>query len=114
MTSTTSGSAAGRRVRTAAADGPELLGDKLRIPRLSLATLRRRRLIDLIEQAARHRVTVVSGPAGAGETVACGSWASATPASPRVAWLTLDAADRDPAPFRASVPAALTPADIAP
>jgi LuxR family maltose regulon positive regulatory protein len=114
MTSTTSGSAAARRVRTAAADGPELLGDKLRIPRLSLATLRRRRLIDLIEQAASHRVTVVSGPAGAGKTVACGSWASATPRSRRVAWLTLDADDRDPARFWAYVQAALTRADVVP
>ncbi len=114
MSSTTSGSAAVRRVRTAAAGGPELLGDKLRIPRLSLATLRRRRLIDLIEQAASHRVTVVSGPAGAGKTVACGSWASATPASRRVAWLTLDADDRDPARFWAYVQAALTRADIVP
>jgi LuxR family maltose regulon positive regulatory protein len=114
MTSTTSGSAAARRVRTAAADGPELLGDKLRIPRLSLATLRRRRLIDLLEQAARHRVTVVSGPAGAGKTVACGLWASATPASRRVAWLTLDADDRDPARFWPYVQAALTRADIVP
>ncbi|HEX4660771.1 MAG TPA: LuxR C-terminal-related transcriptional regulator [Streptosporangiaceae bacterium] len=114
MTSTTSGSAAARRVRMAAADGPELLGDKLRIPRLSLATLRRRRLIELLEQAASHRVTVVSGPAGAGKTVACGLWASATPASRRVAWLTLDADDRDPARFWPYVQAALTRADIVP
>jgi LuxR family transcriptional regulator, maltose regulon positive regulatory protein len=114
MTSTTSGSAAARRVRMAAADGPELLGDKLRIPRLSLAILRRRRLIDLLEQATSHRVTVVSGPAGAGKTVACGSWASATPGSRRVAWLTLDADDRDPARFWPYVQAALTRADIVP
>ncbi|HEV2242505.1 MAG TPA: AAA family ATPase, partial [Streptosporangiaceae bacterium] len=114
MTSLTSGSAAARGLNLAAADGPELLGDKLRIPRLSLAILRRRRLIDLIEQATSHRVTVVSGPAGAGKTVACGSWASATPGSRRVAWLTLDADDRDPARFWPYVQAALTRADIVP
>ena len=114
MTSTTSGSAAARQLNVTAADGPELLGDKLRIPRLSLAILRRRRLIDLIEQATSHRVTVVSGPAGAGKTVACGSWASATPGSRRVAWLTLDADDRDPARFWPYVQAALTRADIVP
>ena len=114
MTSTTSGSAAARRLNVTAADAPELLGDKLRIPRLSLAILRRRRLIDLIEQATSHRVTVVSGPAGAGKTVACGSWASATPGSRRVAWLTLDADDRDPARFWPYVQAALTRADIVP
>jgi LuxR family transcriptional regulator, maltose regulon positive regulatory protein len=107
MSSTTSGTGV-RRVRPAAADGPELLGDKLRIPQPGVAVLRRGRLIELIEQAAVHRVTVVSGPAGAGKTVACASWASATPAARRVAWLTLDEADRDPARFWTYVRAALT------
>jgi LuxR family transcriptional regulator, maltose regulon positive regulatory protein len=109
MSSTTSGTAV-RRVRSAAAaaDGPELLGDKLRIPQPGVAVLRRGRLIDLIERAAAHRVTVVSGPAGAGKTVACASWAAATPAARRVAWLTLDEADRDPARFWSYVRAALT------
>jgi LuxR family transcriptional regulator, maltose regulon positive regulatory protein len=118
MSSTTSGPAAVRRVQSAAADGPELLGDKLRMPQPGVAVLRRGRLIDLIEQAAVHRVTVVSGPAGAGKTMACASWAAATPAARRVAWLTLDEADRDPARFWTYVPAALTrvaavPADFA-
>jgi LuxR family maltose regulon positive regulatory protein len=108
MSSTTSGPAAARRVRPAAAAGPELLGDKLRVPRLSVAILRRSRLTDLIEKAASHRVTVVSGPAGAGKTVACGAWASSAPASRRVAWLTLDAGDRDPERFWTYVRAALT------
>jgi len=78
------------------ADASQLLGDKLRIPQLSLAVLRRRRLIDLIGQAARHRVTVVSGPAGAGKTIACASWAAAAAGPRHVAWLTLDACDREP------------------
>jgi len=108
MSSTTSGPAAARRARAAPADGPELFGDKLRIPGTGVAILRRGRLIDLIERAAAHRVTLVCGPAGAGKTVACRSWAAATPASPRVAWLTLDAGDRDPAQFWAYVRAALT------
>jgi len=108
MSSTTSGPAAVRRVRPAAADGPDLLGDKLRVPQPGVTVLRRGRLIDLIEQAAAHRVTVVSGPAGAGKTMACASWAAATPAARRVAWLTLDQADRDPARFWTYVRAALT------
>jgi LuxR family transcriptional regulator, maltose regulon positive regulatory protein len=108
MSSATNGPAGARRPRTGTGNARELLAEKLRVPRLSLAILRRRRLIDLIDQAAGHRVTVVSGPAGAGKTVACGSWASAGPASRRVAWLTLDAGDRDPARFWAYVQAALT------
>jgi LuxR family maltose regulon positive regulatory protein len=114
MSSTASGPVAARRARPAAAGRPELLEDKLRVPRLSVAILRRGRLIDLIEKAAGHRVTVISGPAGAGKTVACGSWASAPPASRRVAWLTLDAADRDPARFWAYVTAALTRGGVLP
>src|SRR5580693_8766913 len=114
MSSTASGPVAARRGRPAAAGRPELLEDKLRVPRLSVAILRRGRLIDLIEKAAGHRVTVVSGPAGAGKTVACGSWASAPPASRRVAWLTLDAADRDPARFWSYVTAALTRGGVLP
>jgi LuxR family maltose regulon positive regulatory protein len=108
MSSTISGPAAARRVRPAAVTGPELLGDKLRVPRLSVAVLRRSRLTELIDKAASHRVTVVSGPAGAGKTVACGAWASSAPVSRRVAWLTLDAGDRDPERFWTYVRAALT------
>ena len=63
-------------------------------------------------------MTVVSGPAGAGKTVACASWAAATPAARRVAWLTLDAGRPRPGPVLAYVRAALAragavPADVA-
>jgi LuxR family transcriptional regulator, maltose regulon positive regulatory protein len=112
MPSTTKGASA-RRARTGAGESPELLTEKLRIPRLSLAILRRRRLIDLIDQASGHRLTVVSGPAGAGKTVACGSWAAAA-AGRRVAWLTLDTADCDPARFWAYIRAALIRAGAGP
>ena len=113
MSTTTSGPAAARRAKPADG-GPELLADKLQIPQLSLAILRRGRVIDLVERAVSHRVTVVSGPAGAGKTVACGSWASAAPASRRVAWLTLDADDQDPARFWGYVQAALAGAGAVP
>jgi LuxR family maltose regulon positive regulatory protein len=86
---------------------PPLVEDKLRVPRLTLAVLRRRRLTELMEAAARHRVTVVSGPAGAGKTVACAAWAAARPAGRQPAWLTVDAADCDPARFWQYVLAAL-------
>ena len=66
----------------------QLLQDKLRIPRLSVTVLRRGRLTELIEQAAAHRVTLVSGPAGVGKTVACASWAAGPSGSRRAGWLT--------------------------
>jgi LuxR family maltose regulon positive regulatory protein len=108
MPSTTNGAVAARAARAGSGDRPELLADKLRIPQLGLPVLRRRRVMDLIDQAAGHRLTVVSGPAGAGKTVACRAWASAPRAAHQVAWLTLDGEDRDPARFWAYVQAALT------
>ena len=74
----------------------QLLQDKLRIPRLSVTVLRRGRLTELIEQAAAHRVTLVSGPAGVGKTVACASWAAGPSGSRRAGWLTLDPLDGEP------------------
>lgn len=73
---------------------PGFLEDKLRIPRPSFPVLRRSRVSSLLEEAARHRVTLVCGPAGAGKTVACAAWAAAAPSRRRVAWLTADAEDR--------------------
>jgi LuxR family maltose regulon positive regulatory protein len=56
--------------------------------------LRRRRITGLLDQATRNRVTLISGPAGAGKTVACATWAAAPPQARRVVWLTLDAEDQ--------------------
>jgi LuxR family maltose regulon positive regulatory protein len=97
-----------QRLRQAAGLGrPPLLEDKLRVPRLTLEVLRRRRVTGLIDAAVAHRVTVVSGPAGAGKTVACAAWAAARPAARQPAWLTVDAEDREPARFWPYVLAAL-------
>lgn len=106
MTSATK-DAATHRARAVTRGQPRFLEDKLQIPRLTLAVLRRRRVTDLIEQAAAHRVTLVSGPAGAGKTVACASWAAVAPATRRVAWLTVDPQDTEPARFWAYARAAL-------
>src|SRR5580693_9756374 len=73
---------------------PRFLEDKLQVPQPHFPVLRRRRITGLLDQAARNRVTLVSGPAGAGKTVACATWASATAQSRRVAWLTVDAEDQ--------------------
>ena len=70
---------------------PRFLEGKLQIPQPHFPVLRRRRITGLLDQAARNRVTLVSGPAGAGKTVACATWAGATAQNRRVAWLTVDA-----------------------
>ncbi|HEX9359202.1 MAG TPA: LuxR C-terminal-related transcriptional regulator, partial [Streptosporangiaceae bacterium] len=47
-----------------------------------------------LDQAIRNRVTLVSGPAGAGKTVACATWAAAPAQARRVVWLSLDGEDQ--------------------
>jgi LuxR family transcriptional regulator, maltose regulon positive regulatory protein len=79
--------------------GTGLLDDKLEVPGLGLSISRRARVGELMDQATRHRVTLVTGPAGAGKTVACACWAAARPAGSPFAWLTADAGDREPATF---------------
>ncbi len=86
----------------------ELLEDKLRVPLPGLAVLPRRRVRDLIDVAVTHRVTLVTGPPGSGKTVAAAQWAAAKPASQRLAWVTLDASDREPGRFWRYVTAALS------
>jgi LuxR family maltose regulon positive regulatory protein len=92
---------------TSADRGSGLLDDKLEIPALGLAISRRARVDELMERATRHRVTLVTGPAGAGKTVACACWAAGRPAGTPIAWLTADEADRDPARFWRYLVAAL-------
>lgn len=70
--------------------------DKIRPPRPSVPLLERPRVTELIAAAtARHRVTLVCGPSGAGKTVACAAWAAAAQAR-RVGWVSLDYGDRWP------------------
>lgn len=84
---------AGPRPRVPETWRPRFLQDKLGVPEPGFAVLHRRRVSGLLDEAIRHRVTLVCGPAGAGKTVACASWAtSGRPAGP-VAWVTLDADD---------------------
>jgi LuxR family transcriptional regulator, maltose regulon positive regulatory protein len=87
-------------------DSP-LLDAKIRIPALGPGVLRRDRLTDLIERATARPVTTITGPAGSGKTVACAIWAATQARSRRVAWLSLDPGDRDPARFWAHMSAAL-------
>jgi LuxR family maltose regulon positive regulatory protein len=87
--------------------------DKVRPPRSSVPLLKRPRVTGLIGRAtAQHRVTLVCGPSGAGKTVACADWATASTETGCVGWLSLDYGDRWPSQLWAHVRLALanTPA----
>jgi LuxR family maltose regulon positive regulatory protein len=86
---------------------PALLDGKFRARAAGPDVVHRERLTALIEEATERPVTVITAPPGAGKTVACAGWAAARARSRRIAWLSLDDGDREPARFWACVTAAL-------
>ena len=82
---------------------------KISVPDLPAWLVRRRRLDTLL--SAGRPVTVVTGPPGAGKTVAIASWAHATrPAA--LAWLSADRYDNEPGTFWRHLAAALRAAGV--
>ncbi len=70
----------------------------------------RPRLQERIDEGTAGPLTVVTGPPGAGKTMAVASWAAAGPGP--VAWITLDHYDSNPKVFWATVVAALRNAGV--
>jgi LuxR family maltose regulon positive regulatory protein len=75
-----------------------LLKTKLEAPGCPRLVVREN-LIDALSDGMSHPLTLVYGPAGSGKTMLVAQWRASLPAEPRVAWLSLDAADNDPARF---------------
>ncbi|HYI16215.1 MAG TPA: AAA family ATPase, partial [Thermomicrobiales bacterium] len=72
----------------------ELLSTKLRVPPRSHHIVRRDRLVAALEDGIpRHKLTLVSAPAGYGKTTLLADWARST--SLPVAWLSLGEEDND-------------------
>jgi LuxR family transcriptional regulator, maltose regulon positive regulatory protein len=104
---------ASARGRRSAVSGSEpILAAKITTPDVPQWAVRRPRVTELIgEGMSRCPLTVVTGPPGAGKTMALALWASAAPGT--VAWVGLDHFDNQPGVFWSYVVAALRRADVA-
>src|SRR5918995_1446374 len=91
-----------------------LLASKLTPPRPPRWLVARGRLVELLDAGVQDRLTVLTGPAGSGKTVLLSSWASTAALPGPVAWLSLDAADNEPARFWSYLLAALRQSGAAP
>ncbi len=97
---------AARARRPAVSAGVPVLASKITAPGLPDWALLRPRITKLIAQGRRRcPLTVVTGPAGAGKTIALTLWAAAGPGG--VAWVCLDEFDNRPGVFWAYLVAAL-------
>jgi len=100
--------------RPPAADIPEpLLMAKLSPPELPSWIVPRPRIERSIEKGVQQgTVTIISGPPGAGKTVALAQWRAASRWPGPVAWLALDEYDGNPERFWRNLAAALAQAGV--
>ncbi len=89
----------------AASEQDVLLATKLHVPRPQPGFVPRPRLAAALDQGLARRLVLVCAPAGFGKTALLADWARS--GSRPVAWLSVDAADNDPARFWRHVVAAL-------
>jgi LuxR family transcriptional regulator, maltose regulon positive regulatory protein len=85
---------------------------KVTVPEVPGWAVARSRLEKLITEGARGPLTSVTGPPGAGKTMAIASWAAASAYPSALAWFTLDDYDNKPRAFWSYVVAALRRAGI--
>ena len=106
MASSTYVPAASHPTTSAAAEDPVLVSKIIR-PVLPGWVVGRPRIDKLIAQGTAGPLTILTGPPGAGKTMALASWAAGTTGPSRVAWITLDRYDNRPTVFWSYVVAAL-------
>jgi LuxR family maltose regulon positive regulatory protein len=99
------------RRRAASAAGP-VLASKITAPGVPDWAIRRTRITELIAEGTRWcPLTVLTGPPGAGKTMALALWAADERGA--VAWVSLDEYDNGPGVFWSSVVAALRRSGVA-
>jgi LuxR family maltose regulon positive regulatory protein len=99
-----------RAARSKGADDP-ILTSKITVPTLPGWVVPRPRVDMLIADGVRGPLTTVTGPPGAGKTMAIALWAASASAD-TVAWLSLDSYDNRPKVFWSYVMAALRQAAV--
>lgn len=107
----TDGRAAVRLRSRADAENPVLMS-KVTVPDVPGWAVVRPRIEKLVAEGARGPLTTVTGPPGAGKTMAIASWAAARTSPRTLAWVTLDDYDNKPRVFWSYVVAALRLAGI--
>jgi LuxR family transcriptional regulator, maltose regulon positive regulatory protein len=85
--------------RTTAAAGDPFLTIKITAPAVPDWVVTRKRIENQIAAGARGPLTVITGPPGAGKTVAMASWAATHSRAYPTAWVTLDEYDNRPRIF---------------
>ncbi len=70
-----------------------LLATKFHMPRLRAPLVYRPHLIERLQQAAEHPLTLIAAPAGFGKTTLLSTWLERAPLT--AAWVSLDPADND-------------------
>jgi LuxR family transcriptional regulator, maltose regulon positive regulatory protein len=98
--------------KPAAWAGDPLLVSKIMVPGTPGWLVPRPRLDRLIGRGARAPVTTITGPPGAGKTMALALWAAGRPATGPIAWVTIDDFDNRPRVFWSYVLAALGRAGV--
>ena len=88
-----------------------ILTSKITAPVVPDWAVPRQRITDLIAQGTRCPLTVLTGPAGTGKTMALAWWAAAEPGP--VTWVSLDEFDNRPRVFWSYVVAALRRSGVA-
>ena len=92
--------------RPTASHGDPILAAKITAPEVPDWAVRRPRVTKLVTQGMRWcPLIIVTGPPGAGKTMAVASWAATEPGP--VAWISLDEFDNRPRIFWSYVVAAL-------
>jgi LuxR family maltose regulon positive regulatory protein len=108
----TTGRITAHRRRHAAGAGDAVLASKITVPAAPEWIVPRDRIEKLIATGARGPLTVITGPPGAGKTVALAAWAAARPSAGPIAWVTLDRFDNRPDVFWSYVVEALRRAGV--